>query len=80
MSCLIIFRSITYAQSGNRILTKNGINSYLIRKPSAVAGNSCGYALRINCSDIERAKSIMNKSGVSYIGCWYCKGNNWYEL
>ena len=80
MSCLILFRSITYAQNGNRILAKNGINSYLIRKPTAVAGNSCGYALKIDFADLETAKSIMSNSGVNYSGCWCCKGKNWYEI
>ena len=80
MSCLIIFKSITYAQSGNTRLNKNGVNSYLIRKPAAIKGNSCGYALKINCSDIERAKNILSKNGIIYTSVWHCKGNNWYEV
>ena len=80
MSCLILFRSITYAQNGNRILTKNGINSYLIRKPSALSGNSCGYALKVNCSDVDRAKTAMANSGINYSKIYSCKGNNWYEI
>ncbi|MBQ2865517.1 MAG: DUF3343 domain-containing protein [Clostridia bacterium] len=80
MSCLIIFKSITYAQNANRLLGRNGINSYLIRKPSAIIANSCGYALKINCPDIERAKVLMGKSGINYISCWRYKGNNWYEI
>ncbi len=80
MSCLILFKSITYAQSGNARLNKRGVNSYLIRKPAAITGNSCGYALKINCADIETAKNILSKNGIIYTSVWRYKGNNWYEV
>ena len=80
MSCLILFKSITYAQNGNLRLNKNGVNSYLIRKPAAITGASCGYGLKVNCTDIERAKIILSKNAVTYMSVWRCKGNNWYEI
>lgn len=80
MSCLILFKSITYAQNGNLRLNKNGVNSYLIRKPASITGASCGYGLKVNCTDIERAKIILSKNAVTYMSVWRCKGNNWYEI
>ena len=80
MSCLILFKSITYAQNGNLRLNKNGVNSYLIRKPAAITGASCGYGLKVNCADIERAKIILANNGVKYMSVWHCKGNGWYEI
>ena len=80
MSCLILFKSITYAQNGNARLLKNGINSYLMRKPASLAGKSCGFALKINCSDIERAKKLLIENGIAFSSCWKLSSGKWYEI
>ena len=80
MSCLILFKSITYAQNGLYRLSKEGITAYIVRKPSDLVGKSCGYGLKIKCDDIKRAKSILTSSGVLFTSFWQKHGTQWREI
>ena len=80
MSCLILFKSITYAQNGNARLLQHGITSYIIRKPSELEGTSCGYALKLNCNDIEKAKETLKNYGIHFTSCWQSQRNKWYSI
>ena len=51
----ITFRSVTYAQRGERILTDKGIRCTVQRTPKWMEEQGCGYALRIWTRDIRRA-------------------------
>ena len=50
----ITFRSVTYAQRGERILTDKGIRCTVQRTPKWMEEQGCGYALRIWTRDIRR--------------------------
>jgi len=80
MSCLILFKSITYAQNGMYRLSKAGITSYITRKPSDLVGKSCGYGLKVKCEDITRIKAVLSNSGVVYSSCWQRQGTRWREI
>ena len=80
MSCLILFKSITYAQNGLYRLSTAGITSYITRKPSDLVGKSCGYGLKIRCEDIQRAKVVLSSSGVAYSSCWQKQAAKWREI
>ena len=41
----ITFRSVTYAQKGERILAAKGISCRLVRTPRWMEAKGCGYAL-----------------------------------
>lgn len=56
---LITFRSVTYAQKGERILKRWGIDSFLRRTPKAIASRECGYCLQLRPGDIERAVELL---------------------
>ena len=46
-SYYITFRSVTYAQRGEQILRRAGINCILLRTPGKMAMRGCGYSLRV---------------------------------
>lgn len=52
---LITFRSITYAQKGERILKEMGVSCTLQRTPKILTQRGCGYCLRLGNYDIASA-------------------------
>ena len=60
----ITFRSVTYAQRGERLLEKAGIHCTLQRTPRWMESQGCGYALRIWCEDIGQVLSLLQKNRV----------------
>ncbi len=47
----ITFRSVTYAQRGEKLLAGAGIRCAMQRTPRWMEGQGCGYALRIWTDD-----------------------------
>ena len=60
----ITFRSVTYAQRGERVLTEAGIHCSLQRTPRWMESQGCGYALRIWTKDIEDTLTYLRRSGI----------------
>lgn len=52
---LFTFRSVTYAQKGERTLKRAGIDCFIRRTPKALTSRECGYSLQIRPWDYERA-------------------------
>lgn len=63
---LITFRSITFAQHGERILRKEGIDCALIRTPKQLQERGCGYCLRVRPAAAQRAVELLRQSRVSF--------------
>ena len=55
----ITFRSVTYAQQGERLLKGSGIRCTLQRTPRWMEEQGCGYALRIWAAEIEPAIALL---------------------
>ncbi len=62
----ITFRSVTYAQRGERVLKKRGISAQLQRTPRWMEQQGCGYGLRIRQGDLEMALAALKAEGVAY--------------
>ena len=62
----ITFRSVTYAQRGERILQKEGIRCTLLRTPRWMEEQGCGYCLRLRQEDVQLAVQLLTKSGVQF--------------
>ena len=62
----ITFRSVTYAQRGERILQERGIRCALQRTPRWMEEQGCGYCLRLRERELSRAGELLQKNGVSY--------------
>ena len=49
---IITFRSVTFAQRGERLLNRNNHRCVLQRTPKWMEQQGCGYSLRIKTEDI----------------------------
>ena len=56
---LITFRSVTYAQRGERLLNRWGERRSLKRTPRWMEEQGCGYSLRLQTDNIERAVILL---------------------
>lgn len=62
----ITFRSVTYAQRGERVLRGQGIPSVLRRTPKWMEERGCGYSLQLLGQDIHQVRSVLEESRVPY--------------
>jgi len=63
---LITFRSVTFAQKGERLLNKAGISCMLQRTPKLLSERGCGYCLRLQMKDAMAAVELLQENEVSY--------------
>jgi hypothetical protein len=63
---LITFRSVTYAQKGERHLKKAGIPCTLQRTPKELSKRGCGYCLRLQGRDAIRAAEYLQQAQLPY--------------
>ena len=64
--CFITFRSVTHAQRGERILLGDGIGCRILRTPRWMEEQGCGYCIRLNRRDLERAVVLLRSSGAPF--------------
>lgn len=60
----ITFRSVTFAQRGERLVSGMGQRCSLQRTPRWMEEQGCGYALRIWTKDIEPVVKLLREEGV----------------
>lgn len=60
----ITFRSVTFAQRGERILSRNGYRCTLQRTPRWMEEQGCGYALRLWSPEAESAVSLLRRHNI----------------
>lgn len=63
---MITFRSVTFAQQGERALRRHEIQCALQRTPKAISRRGCGYCLLLRDRDAIRAVGILQKEQVAY--------------
>lgn len=61
------FRSITYAQLGQRVLEQGGISCRMMRAPRWMEQRGCSYALRTEGELGDRAESLLGQAQVSWL-------------
>ena len=61
---MITFRSVTFAQRGERLLNRSGIRCALQRTPKWMEQQGCGYSLRIKAEDITPAVDILRENQI----------------
>ena len=62
----ITFRSVTYAQRGESILRAAGIPCVLLRTPRWMEEQGCGYCLRLDRRNLNRAAELLRKRQVPF--------------
>jgi len=60
----ITFRSVTFAQRGERVLRDAGIQSTLLRTPKWMEEQGCGYCLRLWTQDVSPAVGLLRRGRV----------------
>ena len=60
----ITFRSVTYAQRGEKTLTSGGIRCTLLRTPRWMEEQGCGYALKLWSTDIAAAVKLLRDNRI----------------
>ncbi len=63
---LITFRSVTFAQKGERLLKNKGIDCAMQRTPKELSKRGCGYCLRIQAKDAMTAVELLQDNAISY--------------
>jgi len=60
----ITFRSVTFAQRGEKILNGSGIRCALLRTPRWMEEQGCGYALKLWSNDVRGAVNLLRENKV----------------
>ena len=62
---IITFRSVTYAQRAEQLLTRQGYRCSLQRTPSWMEQQGCGYSLRLHGGSVHSAVSFLREHGIN---------------
>ena len=60
----ITFRSVTYAQQGERLLKGSGFRCTLQRTPRWMEEQGCGYWLRLRTDDVQTGAALLRGSRI----------------
>jgi len=66
MPVLIMFRSLTYAQRGVRVLDRSGISAAVTKAPMITTDKGCSYCIRIPEGQIRNALTELESNGIGY--------------
>lgn len=64
---IITFRSITFAQRGERALRKLGLDCTLLRTPRELTSRGCGYCLRLRGRDALAAAEVLREQEIPFV-------------
>ena len=65
---LIIARSVTYAQRIERVLSRAGIRSLVVRAPLELTkGEGCAYAVRLAADAMPAARKLLVENGLRQV-------------
>ncbi len=80
MSSLIVFRSVTQAQSAAAILRKNGLSSAQVKPPAELGRGSCAFGLVLPGRYLPQALALLQKTGLRPLGLFENTGDRWREV
>ncbi len=80
MSCLIVFRSVTQAQSAAAILRKNGISSVQVKPPAELGRGSCAFGLVLPGKYLPQALALVQKTSLRPLGVYENTVDRWREV
>ena len=76
---LIVCRSLTYAQRTAAALERAGIGCHMFRAPRAVAGEGCGYCVKIAERNLTRALQVLGRAGLTPKRVFFTQGTGDYR-
>lgn len=77
---MITFRSITFAQRGERNLGKRGISCTVGRTPKWMEQQGCGYGVTLRTANLYRAVEILREAGVAWRKVYAWQGGKYEEM
>lgn len=75
----ITFRSVTFAQRGERVLLGGGIRCTLQRTPRWMEEQGCGYCLRLWTGDVTPAVELLRDNKVPMRKVYSLRSDGQYE-
>lgn len=78
-SYFITFRSVTFAQRGESVLRRAGIDCTLQRTPRWMEERGCGYCLRVHDRDALKAVEQLRGKQVDFRKVYLQMGNGTVE-
>ncbi len=76
---LIVCRSLTYAQRTAAVLERVGVAARLMRSPRIIAGDGCGYSVKIAERNLALALTVLAKQGLSPKRVFLQNGDGSYQ-
>lgn len=73
----ITFRSITFAQQGQRFLESANIDCLLMRTPKHLQERGCGYCLRLRKTQTSGAVVVLKEKGARYSKVYHAEVGEW---
>ena len=61
---LILCRSLTHAQRTASALERAGIVGHFLRSPQAIAGEGCGYSVKVSEQNLANALAALKRAGL----------------
>ena len=77
---MITFRSVTYAQRGERSLGRRGISCTVGRTPKWMEQQGCGYGVTLRTANIYGAVDILRENGIDWRKVYVWQGKRYEEL
>ena len=68
MLYMIKVGSVTNAQRAKNILNSNGYRAMIARVVNPSKEDGCGYAVRINCNDVNAAIRLLSQQRINVLG------------
>ena len=64
--CLIMFRSLTYAQRAAHRLERSGVTAGVRRAPPGLTDRGCAYCVRLRANRLVASLSLLEKHGLEH--------------
>ena len=77
---IITFRSVTFAQRGERLLNRNNHRCVLQRTPKWMEQQGCGYGLTLRGANIYRAVDVLRQDGLSWRRVYVLENGKYQEI
>jgi len=66
LQCLIMCRSLTYAQKTARIFERRGITAAVTRAPQETSSKGCAYCVKVSERNLNQALTALKNAGLGY--------------
>ena len=64
--CLILFRSLTYAQRAAHALERSGLTATIRKAPPGLSDRGCTYSVRIRARNLGGALALLSRKGLEH--------------